>query len=152
MGIWIINLFIMAILPAIGEEMLFRGIIQRYFINIIKNYHIAVWITAVIFSLFHLQFYGFIPRLVLGALLGYMMVWSGNLWVPITAHFFNNAFGVTVYFLFPTSATNNKIDDFGATHETRIFAIISFAILILLLCFAKRIFSHERWNFYHRNI
>ena len=149
-SIWLINLIIIAALPALGEEMLFRGIIQRYFINITKNHHAAVLITAMLFSLFHLQFYGFLPRLVLGAILGYLMVWSGNLWIPVIAHFFNNALGVTVYFLLPNVANSNKIDDFGASSSTRIFALISLIILIFLLWIIKKKLSHESRSLNHR--
>jgi len=85
------NLLTIAILPAIGEELLFRGIIQTNIGKGVKNHHLAIWLTALIFSFIHFQFQGFIPRVLLGALLGYLFVWSRNLWVPIIAHLIYNA-------------------------------------------------------------
>jgi membrane protease YdiL (CAAX protease family) len=90
---------VMAIVPAIGEELLFRGILQNKIELLAKNYHIAIWASAFIFSAIHFQFYGFIPRLLLGALFGYLYVWSGNLTIPIIAHFVNNAFTLTLIYV-----------------------------------------------------
>lgn len=84
------NLFTIAFLPAIGEELLFRGIVQQYLEKGCKNHHLAIWGTAFIFSFIHFQFQGFLPRVLLGGLLGYLFVWSRNLWVPIIAHFIYN--------------------------------------------------------------
>jgi membrane protease YdiL (CAAX protease family) len=86
------GLVILALVPAIGEELLFRGILQSKIAIVTKNYHIGIWIAAIVFSAIHFQFYGFVPRMLLGALFGYMYVWSGNLAIPILAHFVNNGF------------------------------------------------------------
>ncbi len=87
----LLNLGLIAVLAGFVEEVFFRGalqkLIQRWFIN----GHVAVWSAAFIFSLIHLQFYGFFPRLLMGAILGYLYLYSGNIWVPIFAHFANNA-------------------------------------------------------------
>lgn len=90
----LINLVMLAIIPAIGEELIFRGGLQRIFRRWTGNYHLAIWLTAIIFSTIHFQFYGFLPRMFLGALFGYMLVWSGSLWLPIIGHFLNNAIAV----------------------------------------------------------
>ena len=95
-----LNLLVIAMIPALGEELIFRGILQTNFQRIIQNPHVAIWLTAFVFSAFHLQFQGFIPRAVLGALLGYLFFWSGNLWVPIIAHFANNAIQVFMQYLY----------------------------------------------------
>ena len=96
---FLFGLFVIAVLPAIGEELAFRGMIQPSVHRVTGNIHLAIWITAAFFSAFHLQFLGFLPRLLLGAVFGYLMAWSGNLWLPIVAHFANNALGVTfLYF------------------------------------------------------
>jgi membrane protease YdiL (CAAX protease family) len=92
------NVVIVAVLPAIGEELLFRGLLQKLIKNMIGNYHWAIWITAAFFSALHLQFFGFLPRMLLGALFGYLLEWTGTLWLPIIAHFINNAVGVIVFF------------------------------------------------------
>ena len=86
----IFNIFTIALLPAIGEELLFRGIVQQSIEKETKNAHLAVWATALIFSFIHFQFQGFLPRLFLGGILGYLLVWTRNLWIPIIAHFAYN--------------------------------------------------------------
>lgn len=88
------NLLVVAVAPAIGEELLFRGVLQRQLERLSGIPHLAIWVTAVIFSAIHLQFEGFIPRMVLGAALGYLFYWTRNLWVPIVAHFVFNGMQV----------------------------------------------------------
>lgn len=89
-----LNLLVCAILPAICEEFFFRGTLQNFCKDWFKSEHLAIWITAFIFSAIHLQFSGFLARFLLGAYLGYLFVWSRSLWVPIVAHFLNNALSV----------------------------------------------------------
>jgi uncharacterized protein len=84
------NIFIIAVVPAVSEEFLFRGVLQQLFVKVFRSAHAGIWISAIIFSSVHLQFYGFIPRLLLGLLFGYLFYWSGSIWVPVTAHFANN--------------------------------------------------------------
>ena len=93
-GDFIINLLVIALLPAIAEELLFRGAVQRSFNRMFNNPHIAIWITAFIFSAIHVQFFGFFPRMLLGAAFGYIYLWTGSLWYAMFAHFLNNAFAV----------------------------------------------------------
>lgn len=88
---FLINLLVIAVIAAVGEELLFRGCLQRIFQDWFGNPHLAIWVVAILFSAIHLQFYGFLPRLALGAVFGYLFFWSGNLWLPIFAHFINNA-------------------------------------------------------------
>jgi len=95
-GIMIVNIFNIALLPAIAEELFFRGVFQKIFSNLFKSGHIAIWVTAFIFSAIHLQFFGFIPRFILGLVFGYLFFWSGTLWLPIISHFVNNAVPVIV--------------------------------------------------------
>ncbi|HAK78583.1 MAG TPA: CPBP family intramembrane metalloprotease domain-containing protein [Runella sp.] len=95
----LVAMTVMAIIPAIGEEVLFRGIIQRKIFHKIGDMHISIWLTAAIFSATHLQFLGFIPRMLLGAMFGYMYAWSRNLWTPIFAHFVNNAATLLMVYL-----------------------------------------------------
>ncbi|HMR19324.1 MAG TPA: CPBP family intramembrane metalloprotease, partial [Sphingobacterium sp.] len=68
--------------------------------RMLNNHHLAIWITAVVFSAIHFQFYGFFPRLLLGAFFGYMMAWTQNIWVPVVAHFINNASVTLLAFYF----------------------------------------------------
>lgn len=95
-----INLVMIAFLPAIGEELFFRGCLQPIFIRITKNKHTAVWLTAMVFSAIHMQFFGFLPRMLLGALLGYLYVYGKSLWYPIFGHFVNNASAVVATYVF----------------------------------------------------
>lgn len=106
----IFGIFVIAILPGVGEELLFRGVIQPLFLRQFKNIHIAIWLTAALFSLFHFQFYGFLPRMLLGAAFGYLYMWSGNLLVPIVAHFTNNAFTVLMFVLYNKKIISIDID------------------------------------------
>jgi membrane protease YdiL (CAAX protease family) len=81
---------VVAIIPAIGEELVFRGLIQTELQRAVGNPHLGIWLTAIFFSAFHMQFFGFFPRMFIGAFLGYLYFWSGNLWYPIVGHFLNN--------------------------------------------------------------
>lgn len=95
-----LNLFMIALLPAIGEEMLFRGVLQKIFGRIFKSGHTAVWVTAILFSAMHFEFLGFLPRLILGLVFGYLYLWSGKLWLSIIAHFVNNAVPTIAAFIY----------------------------------------------------
>lgn len=126
-----IGLFVIALLPAIGEELVFRGLFQNEFFRGTSNIHLAIWISAFIFSAIHIQFYGFVPRLLLGALFGYLYYWSGNLLIPMFAHFFNNAFGVTMIYL-----NHQKITDINVEDNTAFplqYVIINSALTVGLL-------------------
>jgi len=94
-----INLIVVGVLAAVSEELIFRGLLQRIFLKWSGRKHLAVWLAAFAFSFIHLQFYGFLPRLILGAVLGYLYLYSGSLWAAIIGHFFNNAIAVVIYFL-----------------------------------------------------
>ena len=99
-GTLFVNIIVMAALPAICEEFLFRGTLQNLLEKKSSKPHLAIWITAIIFSAIHLQFYGFIPRMLLGAYLGYLLYWSRSLWLPVLAHFLHNALSILVSFTF----------------------------------------------------
>ena len=88
------NLVVMALMAGITEEFLFRGALQRIIGQWTANHHIVIWSAAILFSAFHLQFYGFLPLMLLGAYFGYLLYWSRNIWIPVFAHFANNAFAV----------------------------------------------------------
>lgn len=98
-GLMLINLVIIAVIPAVGEELVFRGIIQRMIYNKNRSIHKAIWLTAVIFSVMHFEFSGLLPRVLLGAILGYIYYWTGSLWMSIWAHFINNGTLVVLAYL-----------------------------------------------------
>lgn len=130
------NLFMVAFLPAIGEELLFRGVIQKIFTRMTRNHHWGIWISAILFSAMHMQFFGFIPRMVLGAVFGYLLVWSGSMWLPMLGHFLNNAIAVTAMFLVNNGTIGEGVEDYGSTSYYA--ATISLVIIAALLYLIKR--------------
>ena len=141
----LINIGLMALLPALSEELSFRGTLQQI---IYKDQsgkvqstkvHLAIWITAFIFSAIHMQFYGFVPRMLLGAMFGYVFVWSGSLWGPITMHFVNNGLAVLVYYLMGESENTKNIADTLGAGDTWYLGVVSILITSLgLLIFYRR--------------
>ena len=130
-----VNLLIIAIIPAIGEELIFRGIVQDRFSDWFKNHHLAILLTAFIFSALHLQFLSFFPRFFLGIILGYLFVWSGSIWLTIFAHFVNNAFAVLYYYLYYNGKVEKSIELIGTPHNGLIYAALSFLMGgVLLYC------------------
>ena len=134
----IINLLLMAVLPAIGEELTFRGVLQRLLTPRIttsspyrQTPHIAIWCSALLFSAIHLQFYGFVPRMLMGALFGYMLVWTGSLWVPILMHFTNNAAAVLLYFVSLRAGWDMEKMDAIGTNDTLWLGVVSMVITII---------------------
>lgn len=88
------NLIVVALMAGVTEEFFFRGTLQRILGRWTADHHAVIWLAAILFSAFHLQFYGFVPRMLLGAYFGYLLYWSRNIWIPVFAHFVNNAFAV----------------------------------------------------------
>jgi membrane protease YdiL (CAAX protease family) len=109
--ILLVNIFVYAVIPAIGEELLFRGVILRQTALATKNVHVAVWVSAAVFSFIHLESSVFIPRFLMGAALGYMFVWSGNIWLGVLAHLVNNIFSIVII----NSVLNNRLDAYYDT-------------------------------------
>jgi uncharacterized protein len=134
-GSWgglLVNLVMIGGLAAIGEELIFRGILVRLFREWTGNMHLAVIIPALLFSAFHLQFYGFFGRAVLGITLGYLFVWSGSLWVPIVVHFLNNAMAVILSFLIHRGLAQTNLETFGSSDNGYVITG-SFILMILFL-------------------
>lgn len=98
-GHFILAFFIVAVIPGIGEELLFRGLIQNNLRIALKNHHIAIWLTGFIFAAIHLQFFGLAPRMFLGVLFGYLYHWSGKLTIAMLAHLINNGMAIIVLYL-----------------------------------------------------
>ena len=141
-GEFFLGFVAIAVLPAIGEEFTFRGWLQPAMQKITGDPHVAIWFSAMIFSAFHFQFFGFVPRLLLGAMFGYFMYWSNNLWIPIVAHFVNNGFTVLIVYL-----NQLKIVRFDpeSTEALPLQYVIPFAAIFFFLMyyFKKRIDSSE---------
>lgn len=130
-GMMFTNLFVMAFLPAMCEEMLFRGWLQRILVARV-NYHVAIWVVAFVFSAIHFQFYGFIPRMLIGAALGYLYCYTGSLWAPIIAHFTNNAAAVVFAFLTYNGYTSIDFDLIG-TGDTWYLSVASVGVCVALM-------------------
>jgi uncharacterized protein len=107
----IFDLLFIGLLTAVVEEVLFRGCLQTVFIRWTKNKHVAVWVVAILFSAFHMEFFGFLPRLFLGVVFGYFTVWSGSVWPAIWAHFINNGTIVVITYLAQQKLVNINVDD-----------------------------------------
>lgn len=132
----LINLFLLALVPALGEEIFFRGLIQGMIYKYSRNKHLAVIVAAFLFSAIHFQFYGFFPRMLLGAFFGYLVIYTNSIWPAVWAHFLNNAMAVTSYFIFGNDISG--IDDFGAVNLNTIYVIVSIMLSGILMYFLFR--------------
>lgn len=139
----IVNLLIVGLITAVGEEFFFRGTLQTA-IGGKNNYHGAIWLTAFIFSAFHMQIYGFIPRLLLGAWFGYLLYWTRSIYVPILAHLLNN--GMVVYCSWLTARGSEiNFDMIGVTeYGFPVPAFISALASIFFIVYFKNIFFNSR--------
>lgn len=136
-GQLIVAMLVIAVIPAIGEEVLFRGILQRNFSYWFSNPHVGIWLAAALFSAIHVQFLGFFPRMLLGALFGYLYLWSGNLWVPILAHFVNNGFTVFMVYLYQRKVVSMDIE--STQSVPLIGALVAFGLTTGLLYYFKQL-------------
>ena len=135
----LVNLFLMAVLPAVSEEITFRGVLMKLFkvrgerleVRGESIPHLAIWCSAILFSAIHMQFYGFVPRMLMGALFGYMLVWTGSLWVPILMHFTNNAMAVLLYFVSLRAGWDMEEVDAIGTNDTLWLGVVSMILTIV---------------------
>lgn len=128
-GALLMNILVIGIIPGIGEELIFRGIIQKEFQTYVKNPYIAILISSIIFSALHLQFEGFLPRVVLGMILGLIYYWTGNLWVNIAVHAFNNGLQVLLTYFNPAMADQ----DLESSVPVKWYAIIISLVFTIAL-------------------
>ena len=137
------NLFLIAIIPAIGEEIFFRGIIQIKLQKIIRNPHLGIFVASFIFSVIHMQFFGFLPRLFLGMLLGYLYYFSANLWMSVIAHFINNALAVILMYPFFSNKINIEITKIDNSDITLTQTSLSVLVVFLFIYIYKEINNSE---------
>lgn len=130
MGDYILALIVVAIFPAIFEELLFRSTIQRVLINMFKQPHVAIIVTAILFSIVHFSFYGLLPRLMLGVVLGYIYFYGKSIWLNALMHFINNGLAITALY-------------FGGVKQDETFPVwvglVAVAALIVLLQYFRKI-------------
>ena len=142
-GSLIVSVLIIGFLAGFSEEIFFRGGLQRM-LGFAMNRHLAIFITAFIFSAIHLQFYGFFPRFLLGLLFGYLYLWSGSLAVPALAHIYNNSMVVIVKWLMARGAISENIDSFGAKGSgTETIAVVCSVILTAITIYYFRKLSRK---------
>lgn len=142
-SVLIINLIVVAVIAGLTEEFFFRGTLQQIFEKICSNKHLAIWITAIIFSAVHFQFYGFLPRMLLGALLGYLFVWSGNLWISVIVHTLNNAMAVLLFHYYYKTPTYHNIETIGVG-DTWWTSLISLVIVSLICYLLIKDYSNKK--------
>ena len=129
-----VNILVLAFLPALGEELSFRGVLLRLF----GSTSAAIWAVAVIFSALHGQFYGFVPRMLMGVVFGYMVVWSGSLWTSVSMHFLNNALAVvTAYICTCQGIDVEELETFG-TGSTAWAGYLSLILAVVGIVLLKR--------------
>lgn len=121
----LLNILVIALLPAIGEELFFRGVVQKLFAKQLNNHHLSIFITGFLFSFIHLQFYTFLPRFFMGIMLGYLLYWSKSIIVPIIAHFLNNLIGVLAFYYLGSEAAESGETNFIVL----LFSVIVFGVL-----------------------
>lgn len=137
-GQFAVALLVIAVLPGIGEEFVFRGILQNRLEQITGNVHVAVWISAILFSAIHVQFFGFVPRMLLGAFFGYLYAGSGNLLVPVFAHFAHNAVTLLMIYLYQLDISDIHPDE---SEAAPLYLVIPAAIIFSgLLLYLQKLF------------
>ena len=138
----ITNILVIAFLPALLEEIFFRGLFQGLLQRLMKNGHVAIFIAAIFFSFVHLSFYGFFPRLVLGIVLGYLFYWTGSLWASVFAHFLNNVSAVILVFMSQKGIINFQMDK--PMVSSNLVTIISFALAAVFFLYLASYYSKRK--------
>lgn len=122
---------VVAVIPAISEEFFFRGVLQNITMKIGANPHVAIWLVGILFSTMHFSLTDFIPRVLMGALLGYVYYYSKNFWVPVAIHFLNNA--LTIINLRAVKAGDLALDIEKESQFTLVHLILSLAFCLLIM-------------------
>lgn len=130
-GIFLANMVVMAIIPALTEELIFRGAIQQTCAKWFKNYHVAIVVTAALFSIIHFDLFNFVPRFVMGIVLGYLFYFSGSIWTSVCAHFFNNGVIVVLYYFLGYNSTETI--NFDSTVLNVVSVVLSLVSSVVLM-------------------
>ena len=142
----IMSVLIVGVLAGVSEEILFRGGLQRLLITGGVNRHAAIWITAIVFSLIHMQFYGFVPRMLLGAFFGYSLLWTRSLWVPIILHSINNTIYLISEYISYGSERASLVETLGQGNGYVYVALSAAMTAFLLLQLYKYCKSHNLYS------
>ncbi len=128
----LLNIFLVGLLPALGEELFFRGIMLRIFKSLTRNIHLGVWLSAILFATLHIQVFKIVPMILLGALFGYVYYLSGSLWITIIMHFINNSIAVIIDHLEePHTGGNLMLNDQAWYYIALSIALIAFLLFSL---------------------
>ncbi len=136
---FILAFVVMAVFAGMGEELVFRGMLQPELHRATGNIHAAIWMSAIMFSAIHMQFFGFVPRVLLGVLFGYLYYWSGNIFIPMLAHFVNNGFQVLMMYLYQLGIINLNMESEEPASPFLIvlFTLFTFGVLLYLKKFHR---------------
>jgi membrane protease YdiL (CAAX protease family) len=137
------RLLVIGLLTAIGEEFMFRGVLQTIFERWTKSVHASIWITAILFSAIHMEFFGFLPRMMLGVLFGYFVAWSGSIWTSVWAHFINNGTAVVALYLYQQKTIKVNPDDVH-TLSAPAYLFLLAIVLFLLYLYQKKSFEKNQ--------
>jgi membrane protease YdiL (CAAX protease family) len=141
---YLLAMLVMALAPAIFEEVLFRGSFQQVFVGWTKNAWAGIIITSILFSAIHFSFFGFLPRIALGLILGLIFFYTNNLWLSILLHFLNNGFVVTqLYILTAQGKSIDKVMDETMPIWWGIIALVILVVLFRLLITETALFKKE---------
>jgi len=140
----LVNLFVIAVIPAFGEEFFFRGILQNIIIRWTKSNHWGIILTALAFALLHFQFLSLLPRVIQGILLGYLFLLTKSLWYPIIAHFINNALAVVFYHYYFQERLNDRMETIGTPDGYVWPAVLGMAGMVLIFYLINRISSEKK--------
>ncbi|MEQ9307199.1 MAG: CPBP family intramembrane glutamic endopeptidase [Marinoscillum sp.] len=141
---YLIAMLVIAVLPAVGEELLFRGLIQNLFQKATGNHHVAIWVAAILFGVMHFQFYGVVPRIFLGALFGYLYYWSGHLSLAMIGHFINN--GLTLTLLYFTQLELTDFDPTSMENSPPFYVVSIFFVAGAVLLYLFRNYFSQMKN------
>jgi membrane protease YdiL (CAAX protease family) len=139
----VVNIVMITVLPAIGEELIFRGILQRIFVRMFRSVYAGVIFTAFLFSTVHFQFLGFLPRFILGLVCGLLFLWTGKLWLPVIVHFLNNSVALIFQYL-KDSATSDYKNDYYVWTQLVFLIIMLIPVTGLLNGFRQRAVTEEK--------
>ena len=144
-GNMLVNLLVLAFIPAVCEEFVFRGVVQKTLVQWMRNPHVAILIAAAIFSITHFEVFLFVPRFVLGVVLGYIYFYSRTIWASALAHFTNNAIIVVMYYISATNGLGIDPQHLQIPHPV-LFGAISLILTTIVVIFIAKIGAKNQKN------
>jgi membrane protease YdiL (CAAX protease family) len=130
---FVANILVIAVIPPIGEEFIFRGVLQKLLARWYGNVHLAIWLSAFFFSALHFEFYGFLPRLMLGVMFGYIVIWTGSVWYAVIAHFMNNMSALAIAWYIGQGEIPASADSFGSDPQQLLYTAVAASVLAGLM-------------------